>query len=116
MATTTVAHTYVLPGTNTVTLTVSGPLGVNKLTRSNYIVAAAHEIRIETIEIIGNDVIVQVTTIPGRSYQLERREAVFSRDWTSVGDAAAGTGGLVALRDIGRAGLADAFYRVREFP
>src|SRR6185436_13790190 len=50
---TTVAHTYVLPGTNTVTLTVSGPLGVNTLTRSNYIVATTHEIRIGTIEISG---------------------------------------------------------------
>jgi PKD repeat protein len=64
---TTVAHTYVLPGTNTVTLTVSGPLGVNRLTRSNYIVGLAHEIRIETIEISANDVIVHVMTIPGRA-------------------------------------------------
>jgi T5SS/PEP-CTERM-associated repeat protein len=112
---TTVAHTYVLPGTNTVTLTVSGPLGVNRLTRSNYIVAAAHEIRIETIEISANEVIVQVTTIPGRSYQLERCEALSSGNWTPVGDAAAGTGGLVALRDVAGAGLAGAFYRVREF-
>src|SRR5262249_19241705 len=113
---TTVAHTYVLPGTNAVTLTVSGSLGVNTLMRTNYIVPTIHEIRIGTIEISGNDVIVQVTTIPGRGYQLERREALSSGDWTSVSDAATGTGGLVVLRDVGGVGLADAFYRVREFP
>src|SRR5262249_2107449 len=34
---TTFAHTYVTAGTNTISLTVSGPLGVNNLTRNNYI-------------------------------------------------------------------------------
>jgi hypothetical protein len=33
-----VTHTYLAPGTNTVLLTVSGPVGMNTLTRSNYIV------------------------------------------------------------------------------
>jgi PKD repeat protein len=36
--TTAVAHTYGAAGTNTVVLTVSGPVGTNSLTRNNYIV------------------------------------------------------------------------------
>jgi PKD repeat protein len=114
-AATSVTHTYG-PGTNTVRLTVSGPVGTSTLTRTNFIAAASHEVRITLVRISGTNVLVQVTTVVGRNYQLERRDAIGAGSWTAVDGTVPGTGGNVQLTDAGGAAQARRFYRVHELP
>jgi T5SS/PEP-CTERM-associated repeat protein len=109
-------HLYALPGTNWVTLTVTGPLGSNTLTLANHIAVAGHEFLIMGARLRESDVIVWTATLFGRSYQLERRDNVAAGAWMPVGDVVAGTGGVVELTDAGGAGKESRFYRVRESP
>jgi PKD repeat protein len=53
---TVVGHTYGVAGTNTVVLTVSGPVGTNSLSRTAYIVVISPGPVTLTIELIGNQV------------------------------------------------------------
>ena len=48
------AHIYTGPGTNTVKLTVAGPLGTNSLTRPNYIIVTNSALVILSIQLSGN--------------------------------------------------------------
>src|SRR5262249_10167651 len=65
----TVSHLYANPGTNSVTLVVSGPFGTSTRTRPDYIIVTS-TLSITDILLSGPDVLVSFTSQAGRSYRL----------------------------------------------
>src|SRR5439155_23645595 len=67
---TTLSHTYTTAGTNTVSLTVSGPLGTNTTSLSNFVVTngVAASIRITSLQLAGTNVIFRCETVVGYVY------------------------------------------------
>ena len=56
---------------------------------------------------------VNVNTVAGRSYQLQRSEVLPSNQWTNIGSSVIGTGGAMLLTDtVGSAVVPRRFYRV----
>src|SRR5262249_33663448 len=75
---------------------------------------AGHEIQITSIQLVGSNVLVSVTTISGKNYVLERNDSVSASSWAAVGPSVPGTGMILQLTDAGGLGPARRFYRVAE--
>ncbi len=110
---TTVSHTYAAAGTNTVSLTASGPSGVNTRTRSGYIVST-DQLIITSIKLSGADVLISFTSQPGNYYRVEYTTTLGSSNWVTAVDFVPGTGNVVTARDVGGANSSFRFYRVKQ--
>ena len=99
--------------TNVVVFLTSGGNATNLVTGAS---VTPPQIHITSIQVNGNDVLIQVATVAGRSYQLERREIIDSGAWTPVGGSVPGTAATIQLIDADGAGQGNRFYRVRESP
>lgn len=64
----------------------------------------------------GNDMVVTIPSVIGKSYQLQYRDALETGSWTDTGSPQAGTGGALPLTDSGGAMLPARFYRVKITP
>src|SRR5207247_3509567 len=110
---TTLSHTYTAAGTNTVSLTVSGPLGTDTFSLTNYIVvtnAVAAPIRITSLQLAGTNVIIRFETVASFVYVLEHTEAL-NGNWVTNGTNVTGTGDIVEVTDTGILPTSR-FYRV----
>ena len=106
-----VAHTYTTPGTNRVTLVVSGPLGTNVLSRSAYIVVR-DGLLITDIARSGANVLVSFTSDAGQFYRVEYANSLSGSPWLPA-DVVPGTGNIVQAVHLGGAGSRSRFYRVK---
>jgi hypothetical protein len=60
------------------------------------------------------DVQVSCSTVPTRTYQLQRRDSLdASSSWSNVGQPMPGTGSVLALTESGGATNSAAYYRVQ---
>jgi hypothetical protein len=69
--------------------------------------------RVTAVRRTGNDVEVDVATVAGRIYQLQRRDDLAAASWQDTGVAQPATGASLTLPDTGGAGASRRFYRVR---
>ena len=116
-AATNFSYTYTVAATNTVSLTVSGPLGANTLSEPSYIVVTngfSGPIRITSLQLAGANVIIRFETVAGFTYVLEHTDAL-NGNWAANGTNVTGTGGLVEVTDTGISPTSR-FYRVRQLP
>jgi uncharacterized repeat protein (TIGR01451 family) len=109
------AHPYIEAGSYSVTLTVSGPLGVSTLSRANYIVVS-ELLLITDIEISSPDVIISFASSPNQSYQLESTDTLTPANWTAAVSSIPGNGSIVTVTHPGGAGSNFRFYRIRQLP
>jgi PKD repeat protein len=111
-----VGHTYSSTGPKTVSLMVSGPLGSNAQTRTNYINVAG-QLRISSIQLSGLNVLVSFNSQAGKFYRLEFTSQISTgAAWFTAADQVAGTGGVVQASHANGAGQTYRFYRIRELP
>jgi len=111
------SHTYLAAGTNTVSLTVSGPLGTDTFPLANYIVVTnggAAPIRITSLQLAGTNVIIRFETVAGFVYVLENTETL-NGNWATNGTNITGTGDIIEVTDTGISATSR-FYRVRQLP
>jgi PKD repeat protein len=108
----TVSHIYGSVGSNTVTLTVTGPLGASTSTRTNFITVVG-QIVISGIRLAGSDVILNFSSETGRSYRIEYTDNLLL-PWNTAVDSVPGTGGVMAVTHINGGGAAARFYRIRQ--
>src|SRR5262249_29624066 len=111
----TVSHLYANPGTNSVTLVVSGPFGTSTRTRPDYIIVTS-TLSITDILLSGPDVLVSFTSQAGRSYRLEYADDPSSSVWLNATEVTATTGGLMTATHLGGANARVRFYRMRLLP
>ncbi|MEY2429010.1 MAG: hypothetical protein QOJ40_1895, partial [Verrucomicrobiota bacterium] len=77
---------------------------------------AASVFKITQAVIVGNDVQVNCSTAPNKTYQLQRSNKIESPSlWAAVGAPVAGTGGVVVLTDSGGATNLAEYYRVQAY-
>src|SRR6185503_13893428 len=95
-------HVYSSAATNSVSLTVSGPVGTNTLSQNNYIVVTnlASEIVITAIRKSGSDVFLSFTTKPGESYRVEYTDNLLL-PWNIAVDSVPGTGNVQSVTHTG---------------
>lgn len=65
-----------------------------------------------TINVVSNDVVVQIQSVAGRTYQLQRRNSPTSAGWTNLPPAVVGNGATATFTDSGAAALTQHIYRV----
>jgi PKD repeat protein len=112
-----VSHVYVTPGTNTVSLQVSGALGISIQTRTNYVVVGnASPLVISKIQLSGADVVVTFSSQVGVFYRLEYADGPAGPTWQTAADFVPGNGGAVQTTHASGAGKASRFYRVKQLP
>jgi PKD repeat protein len=112
---TTISHLYAIPGTNTVTLQVSGPTGANSVTLSNYIVVTSSLI-ISKVTVTNSDVYITFTSVAGQSYRVEYADALPASSWSTAVDSILANSNVTVARHAGGAGQRMRFYRVRLLP
>ena len=110
-----VSHIYAAGGSNTVTLTVSGPLGVSTRTQTNYI-AVTDQLLITSMQSSGSNVVISFTSRAGRFYSVEYADALSLSPWSIAVGPVAGTGDIVSATHIGGASRSFRFYRVKQLP
>jgi PKD repeat protein len=113
---TTVSHTYAAPGSNTVSLTVFGPFGTNLISKPKLIVVTNSvylPITITSFHKSPSNVVIQVQSYAGVSYQLESTPTLSNPSWAPMGPSTPGTGAIIQLLDNSPSGPAR-FYRVRQ--
>ncbi|MEO5715603.1 MAG: alpha-amylase family glycosyl hydrolase [Luteolibacter sp.] len=83
--------------------------GTNPLSNSSVLKATATAIS-------GNDVIVTVATVPGKSYQLETSTTLAPLSWSNLNSPVTATGPSTVFTHTGGAGDGKRFYRARVVP
>jgi len=112
----TVSHTYMSPGTNTVTLLVSGPFGTSTQTRTNYITIVNPLLLISGIQLSGSDVVISFLSEQGQSYRLEYNDSLSGTTWQTAVDLIHGNGTTIQATHVGGAATASRFYRIKQLP
>jgi PKD repeat protein len=108
-----VTHTYAVAGSNTVSLTVSGPFGQSTQTRTNYIVTTTGFI-ITAINISGSNVVISFNSQAGKYYRVLYADSLTNPVWLTAVDFVAGNGSIVqAVHVGGAAGSRQRYYRVQ---
>ena len=110
-----VSHVYSNPGTNSVTLRLTGPAGVSTLTRTNYIIILNRPL-VTSIQFSGPNVVVSFMTALGQSYRLEYTDSLSAPVWNTAVDAIQGTGSIISATHLNGATRPFRFYRIRQLP
>ena len=75
---------------------------------------AASVFAVTQVVTVESDVQVSCSTVPSRTYQLQRRDSLDARSsWSNVGQPMPGTGSVLVLTDTGGATNSAAYYRVQ---
>jgi len=74
--------------------------------------SSASVLQVCGIVIVGSDVLVSFPSVAGKTYRLERSDALQNGSWTTAQDHIGGTGGVVQITDAGAAGRNQRFYRI----
>ena len=101
------------------TTTSGGAFGFGTVFKlSVYLVPPANQLgSIASIQMIGTNVVVGLTSIAGKGYQLQYRSSLSSGNWSNVvGAASNGFGGPLVLTDHAGALVPQRFYRVAITP
>ncbi len=109
---TVVSLTYLAAGTNTVTLTATGPLGSSIRARTNYIIAI-NPLQITGLRASAADVLINFSSKSGQFYRVEYTDSLSPASWKTAIDFVPGNGGIVTAIHIGGAGQPSRFYRIR---
>lgn len=78
--------------------------------------SAVSMLRINQVKASGGDVTVSFATVAGKTYRLDRANAVQSGSWVTVQDNISGSGGVITVTDTGMAAQNKHFYRVMVVP
>ena len=70
-------------------------------------------LRISSVEVLTNDVLIRFPTVPGRLYRLERTESLNAGLWQTASQTILGDGGVRLLVDPAGANHISRFYRLR---
>jgi hypothetical protein len=57
-----------------------------------------------------------IESVPGRIYQLQRKDTLSQESWDDVGDPVTGSGGFIILDDPDTASAPERFYRLQIQP
>jgi autotransporter-associated beta strand protein len=108
---------------NTGTFTNNGTLdlitGVQSLPANfvnNGTVFDSSSVKISQITSVGADIRIFINSVPGHSYQLQRRTSLTTGTWTNVGSPLPGNGSILTLAEVGGASGSQGFYRVLVSP
>ena len=109
------SHTYTGADLYTVSLTVSGPLGVSTSIRTNYIAVSVQPL-ITAVRVSGSNVIVSFSSSDGVSYSLDYIDSLTSSAWNIAISPIPGTGGTVTATHVNGVSPRFRFYRVTQLP
>lgn len=74
---------------------------------------SASVLRATAIARSGNDIVVTIATVPGKTYQLETSDSLAPLSWLPLGSATTATGTSTPFTHSGGAGATKRFYRAR---
>jgi fibronectin type 3 domain-containing protein len=81
-----------------------------------YPMSGASALRVSHVSIGNQDLVVNFSTVSGKTYRLERSDTLLSDSWATVQGDIAGTGGVVQVNDVNGAAQAKRFYRIVVVP
>lgn len=73
-------------------------------------------LRVSNVSVGNQDLVVNFSTVSGKTYRLERSDTMASGSWTTVQSDIAGTGGVVQVADANGAAQTKRFYRIVVVP
>ena len=79
---------------------------------NNGTVLTATSVQISKVSISGQDVVIQVPSVTGHTYQLQYTTSLTPANWTNTGAPQSGTGGALTFTDSDGAAYTQRFYRV----
>jgi len=110
------SHIYNNDSTNTVTLTIMGPVGTDTISRTNYIAVVTNSLGITSIQLSSSNVLISFTSQAGQFYRLEYADSLTGSTWQTAVDLIPGNGTGVQATHVGGAGNTSRFYRVKQLP
>jgi autotransporter-associated beta strand protein len=79
---------------------------------NNGTVLTATSVQISKVSISGQDVVIQIPSVTGHTYQLQYTTSLTPANWTNTGAPQSGTGGALTFTDSDGAAYTQRFYRV----
>jgi hypothetical protein len=83
---------------------------------SNYVILPVPLPRISSVRTAGNDFVLTFSTLSNQLYVVQSSGDLSSGVWTTLTNNLPGTGGPVAVTDVGAVLFSNRFYRVRQLP
>jgi hypothetical protein len=77
---------------------------------------AGSAMRIVKVDLLGENICIYISSVPGKFYRVERSPQYPATEWTIVSDRVPGTGGILQVLDPSGPTLPNCFYRVSLSP
>jgi hypothetical protein len=79
---------------------------------NNGTVLTATSVKISQVSMSGQDMVIQIPSVTGHTYQLQYTTSLTPANWTNTGAPQSGTGGVLTFTDSGGAANPQRFYHV----